>query len=382
MAAVESRSQAATTGVSIRTRGAVLGGAGLALLLAGLWRVDGTMAAAGLAAWVLLGMAFLAARRNGRDLGLALECPGRVEAGMPFPVRLLVANPHRWLDAFGLEVELDLARAARETGRIRWLVAGSTAAVDFRMTIPGRMIATRHRVIVRSRFPLGLFLSVRESAVEARLVVVPRPVVPRGLVFSAGPLDMHDDDPMTATGGPGEPRGLREWRAGDPMKRVNWPASLRSFARGAGWVVLETDPPGFRPARFAVVVHSHGGDRQLIRPDRFERTMSHAAGVLRMLHTQGMPARLIADFDDWTPRAAAKRNQLADCMERLAGARRANGTEAHDLQAALADITPDEGIVILSDMPVASWRYALPASLKRALTPDIAAGRAGKGARA
>jgi uncharacterized protein (DUF58 family) len=276
-------------------------------------------------------------------------------------------------------VELDLARATRETGRIRWLVAGTTAAVDFRMTISGRVIATRHRVIVRSRFPLGLFQSVRETAVETRVVVVPRPVVPRGLVFSAGPLDMHDDDPMTATAGPGEPRGLREWRPGDPMKRVNWPASLRSFARGAGWIVLETDPPGFRPARFTVVVHSHGGDRQLIRPERFERTMSHAAGVLRMLHSQGMPARLIADFDGWTPRPAAKKNQLADCMERLAGAKRANGTEAHDLKAALTEITPDEGVVILSDMPVASWKGALPASLKRALTPDIAAGRAGKG---
>ena len=382
MGAVESRSQAAATGVSIRTRGAVLGGAGLALLAAGLWRVDGTMAAAGLAAWVLLGIAFAAACCNSRGIGVTLDCPARVEAGMPFPVRLEVTNPRRWLDAFAVEAELELAGSARETARIRWLIAGSTAAVDLRMTIGGRMIAQRHRVILRSEMPFGLFRSVRETVVVARLVVVPKPVVPRGLVFSAGPLDMHDEDPMTASGGPGEPRGLREWRAGDPVKRVNWPSSLRSIARGGGWIVWETDPPGFRPARFAVVVHSCGGDRQLIRPERFERTMSHAAGVLRMLHAQGMPARLIADFDDWIPRPAGKKNQLADCMECLAGARRAAGTEAHELQAVLAEIAPDEGVIILSDMPLATWKSALPGSLKHALTPDIAAGRAGKGVHA
>lgn len=162
------------------------------------------------------------------------------------------------------------------------------------------------------------------------------------------------------------------------MKRVSWPATVRAMARGAGWVVWETDPPGFRPARFVLVIHSFGADRGLIQPERFERAMCHAAGILRMLHAQGMPARMVADFDDWRVRPAARATQLADCMEILAAAKRAAGTEAHDLHAALTEARPDEGVIILSDMPLAAWRSYLPPAMKRAITPDIGGRRSRK----
>ena len=366
------------TRVTLRSRGAVLGGTGMALLAAGLWRVDGQLAALGLAALVLLGLAAVMARFNGAAAEVFLELPERVEAGREFPARIVLANRHGWLDAFGLRLGVELTRDTRIASRVAWLTAGSRAVIDVRVALPKRGIIRNQKVTVITDAPFGFFETTRTIALAARMVVVPKPVVPRGLVFSAGPLDLHEDDPMTASGGPGEIRGLRQWRPGDSVKRVSWPATVRAMARGAGWVVWETDPPGFRPARFVLVVHSFGADRRLIQPERFERAMCHAAGILRMLHAQGMPARMIADFDDWRVRPAARAAQLAECMEILAAAQRAAGTEAHDLHAALTEIHPDEGVIILSDMPLAAWRSQLPPAMKRAITPDIGVRRSRK----
>lgn len=371
MAVVERRNQQSSMRFSVLTRGAVLGGAGLALGLTGIWRVDGAMASMGLVVWVLLGLCALLARWNASAVEVVLQCPERVEAGVVFPMRVVLANRHRWLDAFGVRVELDLAGKTRCGGWASWIATGSQADLDLRVAIPGRMIAHRHRLRLVSDVPFGFFEVVRNLELEARIVVVPKPVIPRGMMFSAGPMELHDVDPSTAAEGPGEPRGLRQWRPGDSQKRTHWPATVRSLARGAGLVVLETDPPGFRPARFVVVVHSFGADGGLIQPDRFEKALSFAAGTLRLLHAQGMPARLIADFDDWTSRPAAKSPQLAACMEILARARRSAGTEAHDLQAALQEIRDDEGLVILSDMPLSAWRGALPKHARRAFTPEL-----------
>jgi uncharacterized protein (DUF58 family) len=364
--------------VTLRSRGAVLGGTGLALLGAGLWRVDGQLAALGLAALILLGLAAVMARFNGTAAEVWLELPDRVEAGREFPARVVVANRHGWLDAFGLRLQVELARETRIGSRVAWLTAGSQAVIDVRVAVPQRGIIVDQNVTLMTDAPFGFFETTRSFVLTSRMVVVPKPVVPRGLVFSAGPLDLHEDDPMTASGGPGEIRGLRQWRPGDAVKRVSWPATVRAMARGAGWVVWETDPPGFRPARFMLLIHSFGADRGLIQPERFERAMCHAAGILRMLHAQGMPARLMADFDDWRVRPASRAAQLVECMEILAAAKRAAGTEAHDLHAALTEIHPDEGVIILSDMPLAAWRSRLPPAMRRAITPDIAARRSRK----
>jgi uncharacterized protein (DUF58 family) len=366
------------TRVTLRSRGAVLGGTGVALLAAGLWRVDGQLAALGLAALVLLGLAAVMARFNGAAAEVLLELPDRVEAGREFPARIVLVNRHGWLDAFGLRLSVELTRGTRIASRVAWLTAGSRAVIDVRVALPKRGIISDQKVTLLTDAPFGFFETTRTIALAKRVVVVPKPVVPRGLAFSAGPLDLHEDDPMTASGGPGEIRGLRQWRPGDSVKRVSWPATVRAMARGAGWVVWETDPPGFRPARFVLVVHSFGADRGLIQPERFERTMCHAAGILRMLHAQGMPTRLIADFDDWRVHPAARAAQLAECMEILAAAKRAAGTEAHDLHAALTEIHPDEGVIILSDMPLTAWRSHLPPAMKRAITPDISVRRSRK----
>lgn len=357
--------------MAVQPRGAVLGGLGLAMLVAGLWRVDGVLASLGLAAWCLLGLAWLLARRNPAGLTVTLQGPQKVVAGSVFPLVLTLINRNRLMDAFGVRVELNLAGKTRIQGRASWVAAGSAADLEWRSAVPDRGWWESHRLRLLSDFPFGLFEAERVLEVAGPLMVLPRPVVPRGLTFSGALMDAPQSSGMTAGDGPGEPRGLREWRPGDSPRRIFWPATLRSLARGAAMVVRETDPPGFCPRRCVVVFHSFGADGGLIRPDRFERAIALTAGTLRQLRTMGMPARLIADFDGWMGRPASKGAQVSACMEILARARRAADTEAHDLAKALSGLAEDEGWIVISDMPVSAWREVMPTARHDAFVPQI-----------
>jgi uncharacterized protein (DUF58 family) len=353
------------------TCGAVLGGTGVALLVAGLWRVDGALAALGLAAWCLLGLAWLLGNLNLRSLQVTLAGPAKVPAGVVFPVVLTLHNPRRLWDACAVHVELELPAKTCCGGHTAWLVAGTAADIELRVTLPRRACADIHPVRLKSAFPLGLFEHRRVLAVAHPLLVLPHPLVPGGLRALGVLLDAAPLDGACAGEVAGEPRGLRPWQPGDSPRRIVWPPSVRSWARGSGLVVREADPPGCHPRRCMVLVHSFGADGSLIRPERFELALSMAAGVLRHLHALGIPLRLIGDFDGWLEHPAATRAQLAVCHEVLARASRAPGTEAHDLQAAANRAALDETLVLISDMPHSAWLAALPKSNLPMLTPDL-----------
>lgn len=350
-----------------------MGSLGAALLLAGIWRVDGVLAAMGLAGVCLLLLARWAGVWNLSRIEVEVRGPAKVHAGAVFPLTVVVKNRRRLLDAFAMRLELDLMGKTREEGRAAWIAARSAADLELRVAVPGRGSADWHKVTLTSGFPLGLFTRTLRWQVNYPLLAFPKPVVPKEL---RTPGVMADASPVagTSTGeATGEPRGLRPWRSGDSPRRIAWPATLRSYARGAGLVVREADPPGFQPRRCLVLFHSFGADGSLIRPDRFEQALSLASGTLRHLHAAGLPARLIADFDGWKEHPAATRAQAGACQEVLARAVRANGTEAHDVQAAAERAGTDESLIILSDMPAAAWRSVFPKRHLPGIAVDIPA---------
>ncbi len=353
------------------TRGAVLGGAGFALFVAGLWRGDGVLAALGLAAWCLLGLAWALGRMNLRGLQVTLDGPEKVAAGVVFPALLTLRNPRRLLDAFAVQIELELPGKKRSGGHAAWIAAGSAADLEMRLAVAQRACADQHWVRLNSDFPLGLFEVRRLLEVWHPLLVLPRPIVPRGLRVAGMLMDAAPVDGAAVGEAMGEPRGLRPWQPGDSPRRIDWPTSVRSWARGAGLVVHEADPPGFHPRRCLVLFHSFGADGSLIRPERFERALSMACGALRHLHGLGIPLRLCVDFDDWLMHPADTRAQVAACQEVLARATRAAGTEAHNLQAAASRAAEDETLVVFSDMPPSAWLNALPQRRLPVLTPEL-----------
>jgi uncharacterized protein (DUF58 family) len=184
---------------------------------------------------------------------------------------------------------------------------------------------------------------------------VPRALTLRGYLLDGSPLGESKH-----FGGIGEWRGLRERRGGDGLRRIAWAASLRSEAAGGAILVREDEPPGSQAEGCLVVFHSYGGAGDLIRPDLFEKALSLLCGALGSLVGFGMPVRWIADFNGWEEGVLKTRRQLAGVRESLLSVKRASGTEAHDLIAALARAREQECVVVISDMPRSGWEGFVP----------------------
>lgn len=333
----------------------------IALLVAGIWRIDGVMGAMGLAGLVWIALSRWLGAANLKRIAIQTEGPARVTAGIPFPLRMTLWNTRRWLDARRIEIRTTLPGDAPVEFQCAWLAAGSEADYDSRATAITRAEGREIRVSLTSTHPFGLFRFRREITMPYAVLVLPRTRAPRD-----SPCDgvMLDGTPLAgATTGNegGDLRGLREWRAGDSPRQIAWPATIRSIARGASLVVRESDPPGFLPHRCLVVLHSYASRRTLVRPERFERALEIAGGWIEQLHAMGIRTRVIADFDEWTARSTATRSEIIQCRERFARATRCKSTEAHELQQAItATALDDETLILISDMPAGSWRDHLP----------------------
>ena len=352
-------------------RGVILGGLGFSLFAVGMWRVDGVMAAMGLSVGALFGVAFALGRMNLRRLGLAYSGPRRVEAGKGFSGRLTLSNGNGFTDSLWIEFGVELMGEAAVSGKALWIAGGGAAEVEGRPVLRTRGLRSGQRGWVRSGFPLGLMRFSKALRVEAEIGVLPKPIVPRALALRGYLLDGAPLGMSRHFGGIGEWKGLRERRGGDGLRRIAWAASLRSEAAGGAILVREDEPPGSQAEGCLVVFHSYGGDGDLIRPDRFEKALSLLCGALGFLVDSGMPVRWIADFNGWEEGLLKTRRQWAGMREGLLAVKRASGTEAHDLIAALGRAGAHECVVVVSYMPLSSWEGFVPDMPIAPVTVDI-----------
>ena len=346
--------------ISPTRRGMILAGLGVSLFIVGMWRVDGVMAAMGLAVAVLFAVACVLGRMNLKGLALHYRGPRRVEAGKGFQGKLSLVNEGRAMDGFWIEFRVRLMGESEFSGRAQWLGSKASSEISDRIVLAKRGVAMSHRGRLRSGFPLGLMTFTRETPVLAEIGVLPRPAIPRELTLGGYLLDGSPFGASRHFSGIGEWKGLRERRGGDGLRRIAWAASLRSEAAGGAMLVREDEPPGSQAEACMVVFHSYGGDGNLIRPDRFEKALSLLFGSLSALVGLGMPVRWMADFNDWEEHEVKTRRQLAVAREEIMGAERAPGTEAHDLIAALSRAEPHDCVVVVSDMPRSAWEAFVP----------------------
>lgn len=341
-------------------RGVILGGLGVSLFAVGMWRVDGVMAAMGVSVGALFVVAYVLGRMNLRPLALAYRGPCRVEAGKGFSGKLTLTNGSGFSDSLWIEFGIELMGEAVVSGKALWIAGGSVAEVEGRPVLRTRGLRGTQRGWVKSGFPLGLMSFSKNLPVGAEIGVLPKSIVPRSLALRGYLLDGAPLGGSKHFGGIGEWKGLREQRGGDGLRRIAWAASLRSEAAGGAMLVREDEPPGSQAEGCLVVFHSYGGDGDLIRPDRFEKALSLLCGALGNLVGWGMPVRWIADFNGWEEGALKTRRQLAGVREGLLTVKRAAGTEAHDLIAALDRAYGHECVVVVSDMPRSSWEGFVP----------------------
>jgi len=356
----------------ITLRGAVFLGTSLALTCAGLLRIDGPMTSLGGAGLLILALAWCVGKRNLSGLEVHLQTPARVFADTRFQVALTMKNERALMDGFQIHQELRLSKAARIHTHTPWVAARSSATVKLSGSIAHRGAQREHPCLLRSSFPLGLISHEKELLAIKEILVFPKAITPREFFTSGASDDAYLGDGFQASSAPGEPRSLRPFRPGDSAKQLHWPATIRSQACGRGPLVRESDPPGLRPAKVTVIFHSFGTDGALIRTDHFERALSLLCGTLRHLRTLGVPATLTADFLAWKELPTFQPVAWSEALTILAEATRAHETEAHDVQAAINHAARDHALIVISDMPPASWAGSLQNQKNLPLIIDIA----------
>ncbi len=93
-----------------------------------------------------------------------------------------------------------------------------------------RGVATRIDVSVWSTWPLGLlgFLHVRSVDLRRPLYIAPRPAAPEQPVDLLAGATLPATTSSAATGEGDVTRSVREYRPGDPLRRIAWPVTART----------------------------------------------------------------------------------------------------------------------------------------------------------
>lgn len=212
-----------------------------------------------LAYWIaaLIVAAYAYARWNWRGLRARVE----VGAGEPGPTSPVDELPEQLLrsgplpapifegDRVEIELRLETVRAARGPARLTGLVGGAELAAATGLV--SRSGWTERRVIgpvrrgpinaegwtLEAGDPLGLFRRRRQSH-DAEVALA----LPRFTSLTRQPRVSELEASMAAprSGSGTELFGVREYRPGDPLRRIHW----RSSARHAELIVREYEPPG------------------------------------------------------------------------------------------------------------------------------------------
>jgi uncharacterized protein (DUF58 family) len=145
-----------------------------------------------------------------------------------------------------------------------------------------------------SRWPLGLVEASVELEPLEPVIVYPAPILPGE--ESAGGRSEGDDGVPQAIDGMMQPSSLREYRAGDPLRRIHW----RAMARRGEPVVAEWEAGCGEGYEFLIDLRC--------KEDALERALGRLAGFALMareekvpltLHTQGLAETFGANHRPW-----------------------------------------------------------------------------------
>lgn len=339
-------------------RGSALFGLEMGLVVVGILMKDGILITLGACLFIILLGAIILGRRNIAKLKVELDMPHRVHAHKSFSAQARIINQRKFLDTYNIDISFYLPQGKVQNAHAKWIPSQCGAEYNFRPSVPMRASVLEIHYELVSRFPFGLFTMRKRETVSAPLLVYPRLIIPKELTSEGSLSDLNPSLGTTHGDALGEPRGIRPWQPGDPAKKIHWPASARSLARGHELRVRENDPPGYQPEFCHVIYHSYGS-KEVLREDRFERALSMLAGTLSLLMRKNINAKLQADFLGWNSLPCENQRQYLECLAILAETKRAKGTESHELQGAINRVERNHSCIIISDMSPESWLPSL-----------------------
>jgi len=216
-----------------------------------------------------------------------------------------------------------------------------------------------------STWPLGWFEARRRDSFRSDgnhvITVRPAPHLPSALrsridgLLSASSLARSASDPAA------EFRLLREFRPGDHVAAIHWPASVKVDRL----LVREPDPPEPRPSRFGVVIHSFCPGGRLVTPENFETVLKMVAGLLLRLRRTG--ARVELRTPPGEASTLRSDRDFAAALDGLALAKRRTLASPQALLEAIDGLPGCDEVFVFGDAELALWEH-LAASGGRPVT--------------
>ena len=329
--------------------------ASMIAIAVGMVMVNGALAAGGLMGLLVLLGARIICRRNAGSLIVERSLPESCFAGDAFKVCYLLKSSGRRTAAIHLVDTL--APDIRGVSCLFCDETGSEAVAEAK--IGSRGVVTSADAGVRSDFPLGLFEASRWLTIPSRMTVFPRPLITKSMIHAQETLDAHVLAHSSAFEGSDQFRSIREFRPGDPVTRIHWPATSRA---GGVPMVCEYDPPAPQPSRFEVIFHSYSPAGHLLRPRAFETALSMVAGFFVHAHQGGIEVSFASKVNDWIPVTMDPRSGSGEALEILACARYRPERSPDQLLNALAQGQMGASVrtFVVSDTPVEHWVDLLP----------------------
>jgi uncharacterized protein (DUF58 family) len=369
---------------SLTTRGASFAGCGVVLVAAGILLGQHDVTRVGILLLALTVIALVLVRRHGLHLDVVRTAtPSRVaideRAVVTVRIRNIEPAPSPVVMA---EESIDYALGDRPRFVLPSLRPGDVQEVQYTVRSHTRGVHRIGPLGVRVRDPFGLTLRTAAVSGDAEIVVLPKVVpLPQGRSLGSGIGSEGSIPHMVALHGEDD-QTVREYRDGDDLRRIHWPAT----ARTGELMVRQEDRPAKRRAVVVLDTRAvgHGGSG---RSSSLEWCVTMAASVTAHVVDAGYAVHLLT-ADPRADTGVHHDEALQDALETLA--RVTLGTE-DGLRAVLHaanTLTSQGGLVVYVGGPVgdddartlSALRQPGSAGAAMVVDPEAFAGRSRKGA--
>jgi uncharacterized protein (DUF58 family) len=339
--------------VSLTPAGTIALVAAVVTTAVGALMLSGPIFASGLLALVLLGVARIAARRHLGGMRVKRELPARGRTGESFTVETRLVTGSAFPAGTTVRFRDPLAST---TGGKRLIPGDAMPALRYTGKSSRRGIHRPRPWTITSTWPLGLFTTERSGAFHDNdtLLLQPKPFLPQRLRSHLERLALESVENSPEPPDPvSDFRLLREFRPGDSVKRIHWPASLRT----GHLQVSELEPPRPKPRRYGILIHSYEPAGQVLTPETFEMILRIAAGLLQRFQHEEIPV-VFRQYPD-IPASLAHRSEVSQALDRLALCRRHPLVSLDPLTTAARDFRHCDEVFLLSDCPRREWEAVL-----------------------